>query len=115
MLEKMLDQADASDEQRAQITDIMQAAHEDVAALREGSREALHTQVLDILTAETIDAAALDALRSEQQQQLEQAMARMSDALVQAANVLSQEQRVAIAEAVRERFESHGGRHGPRF
>ena len=38
----------------------------------------------------------------------------MSDALVEAANVLSQDQRVAIAEAMREHFEERGGRYGGR-
>jgi len=111
MVNRMLDRADASDEQRDQISAILRSVHEQAEDESEQGREALHAGALELLTAEVVDRDALDALRSEHQQHMDQKLDRMSDALVEAANVLSQDQRVAIAEAMREHFEERGGRH----
>jgi len=110
MLNRMLDHAEATDEQREQILAIMHSAHEDVKALRKESPGELHTQALEILGAETVDRAAIDALRAEHKGRIDAAMDRMSEAIVEAAALLSQEQRVAIADEMRERFEERGGR-----
>lgn len=110
MVEKMLDRADATDAQRAEIEGILEAAHEEPAADREAEREAFHARALAILTAETVDRAAFDALWAEKAASMEQRHAWMATAIVEAANVLSQEQRVAVAEAMRERFEERGDR-----
>lgn len=111
MLNRMLDHAEATDEQREKILAIMESAREDVKALRKDSPGEFHERALEILSAETVDRAAIDALRAEHQGRIEAAMDRMSEAIVEAAAVLSQEQRVAIADEMRERFAEHGGRH----
>lgn len=115
MLGKMLDRVDASDEQRAQITAIVSAARDDVAALRKGSREQLRDDVIRILTAEEVDRAALEALRAEHQRIMDQTLDRMTDALTRAANVLLQSQRIELAEMMREHMERSGRHHGGPF
>ena len=115
MLNRMLDRVDASDEQRAQITAIVESAHEEMRAQREGRREEIHDRAVAVLTAESVDAQALEALRIDLREQMDQGTVRISQALVEVANVLDQDQRIALAEAIEERFEERGGRHGRPF
>ncbi len=113
MLNKALDQAEATDEQRVQIVAIIDEAQAEAEALRDGySRRGFREQMLELLTAETVDATAINALRFEHEQVRAASKAVMLDALVESASLLSQEQRVAIASAMSERLERHGRRGG---
>ena len=111
MLNRVLDSADASQEQRDQISAIVKSAHEEMRALRDGRHEELHQRMVLALTAETIDPESLDAIRADIREQMDQGFASMSQALVEAANLLDQEQRLAIAEAMEERFGERGRHH----
>lgn len=91
-MEHMLELVDASDAQRAQIKQIMDAARADIKPQRDTLQQ-LHQQGMALLTAPTVDANAVEALRVQSQAPREQIGRRMSQALVAAANVLTPEQR----------------------
>lgn len=100
--ERMLESMDASDAQRAQIKQIMQAARSDLKAQHQAGRK-LHEQGLTLFAAPNIDAAAIEALRQQMQTQHEAASKRMSLAMVDAARVLTPEQRAKFAEQMKKR------------
>lgn len=101
-VEQMLDAVDASDAQRAQVKQIMQAARTDLKGQMESGRK-LHEQGLTLLSAPVIDAAAIEQLRQQGQAQHEIASKRMSQALIDAARVLTPEQRAKFAEKMKKR------------
>ncbi|MEJ6004512.1 Spy/CpxP family protein refolding chaperone [Paucibacter sp. AS339] len=96
----MLDSVDASDAQRAQIKQIMQAARTDLKSQQESGRK-LHLQMMELLSAPTIDGAAVEALRQQTLAQHEVVSKRMSQAMVEAARVLTPEQRAKLAERMK--------------
>ncbi|MCV2352156.1 Spy/CpxP family protein refolding chaperone [Paucibacter sp. Y2R2-4] len=114
-MEHMLDNVDASDAQRAQVKQIMQAAMNDLKPQRESGRK-LHMQMMDLLSAPMIDAGAVENLRQQVQSQQELSSKRMSQAMVDAARVLTPEQRAKLAERMKKmqaRMAEHrGGKPG---
>lgn len=66
--------------------------------------------VIDILGAETVDRDAVEKLRAERVAAMDEASKTMTAALVEAAEVLTPEQRGKLAELIEERGE--GGRRG---
>ncbi|MBT9492142.1 MAG: Spy/CpxP family protein refolding chaperone [Paucibacter sp.] len=112
-IEHMLDMVDASDAQRAQIKQIMGAAKQDLKAQR-GDGRGLHEQAMALLTAPNIDAAAVESLRVQISAQRETASKRMSQAMVDAARVLTPEQRAKMAERMKKmqaRMSEHRAEH----
>lgn len=101
-IEQMLETVDATDSQRAQIKQIMQAAHTDLQAQMVAGR-ALREQGLTLYSAPNIDAAAIEALRQQVQAQREVASKRMSQAMIEAARLLTPEQRAKFAEKMKKR------------
>lgn len=103
-LGRLLDLAKATPEQRSQIRQILQAAHQDLQGQREAGR-GLRDQQLALLTQPTVDAAAIEALRQKMLAQHDQASKRMTQALVEASRVLTPEQRKLMGEyrAMRDR------------
>jgi len=99
-MEHMLDAVDATDAQHAQIKKIMQAAQADLKTQHETMRT-LHEQSLALLAAPKIDAAAIEALRVKQNAVHEQVSKRMSQAMIDAAGVLTPEQRAKLAEKMK--------------
>jgi len=69
-------------------------------------------EVLDILGAATIDRAAVEKLRAERVAALDAASKTMSAALVEAAEVLTPEQRAKLATIIEERGEGRRGGFG---
>ena len=116
MVEHVLEAAGADEAQREQIQEILGEVHRESRAERRERRVALYARVLEILAAEPVDAAALEALRLEHQAEMNAKMEQMTQALVAAANVLTPEQRAAAAEAMESHFEGRSmrrwGRHG---
>lgn len=106
MLERMLNGVNASDEQRTQIRQIMQAAAADLKAQREASR-ALREQTMQLFTQPNVDANAAEALRQQMLQQHDQASRRMMQAMLEASRVLTPEQRAQLAERMKQRREMH--------
>jgi Spy/CpxP family protein refolding chaperone len=69
-------------------------------------------EVLDILSAETIDREAVEKLRAERLAAMDAASKTMTAALVEAAEVLTPEQRAKLAKFVEERGEGRRGGWG---
>lgn len=99
---RALDAVGATDEQKAQIRQIMDSARSDLQGQREAGR-ALREQMRALLAAPTVDANAVEALRQQQQAHREQVSRRMTQAMVEASRVLTPEQRQAMAEHSRQR------------
>jgi Spy/CpxP family protein refolding chaperone len=99
-IEHMLDMVDATDAQRAQIKQIMSAARQDLKAQQTGGR-GLQEQRMALFTAPNVDAAAIEALRQQISAQREAAGKRMGQAMVDAARVLTPEQRAKLAERIK--------------
>ncbi len=101
-MERMLEDVDATDAQRKQIHTIMAAAMKDMKAQHENGRK-LHEQGMALFGAPTIDAAAFESLRQQRQAQHEAASKRMTQAFVEAAKVLTPEQRAKFADKMKKR------------
>jgi periplasmic protein CpxP/Spy len=93
---RMLDAVNATPEQRAQIKQIMEAAHTDLKAQR-ASGMALRQQSMALLTQTTIDARAVETARQQMLAQHDATSKRMTQAMVDAANVLTPPQRQTLA------------------
>ncbi len=106
----VLDLVNATDAQRSQIEAIFKAARQDLAGQREAGRK-LHEQMATLYTATNIDAAAIESLRAEMSAQHEAASKRLSQASIDAARVLTPEQRAKIAEVMKKRQARMAGRH----
>lgn len=101
----MLAKVEASDAQKVQIDGLLRGAFVNVGALRDGHHAALG-QMHELLFAPSIDRARIEALRAEQIRSLDQASKDLVAAFQAAAEVLSAEQRAALAQEMRR---IHGG------
>jgi periplasmic protein CpxP/Spy len=102
MFDHMLDGLNATDAQRAQIKQIATAAETDLKAQREAGR-ALHEKQMQIFAAPNVDAAAAEAVRAQLSAQHDQASRRMNQAMLDAAKVLTPEQRAKLGERMKQR------------
>jgi Spy/CpxP family protein refolding chaperone len=102
----VLDQIDATPEQEDKLWAIIDSTRSE---LRPAFREFQETReaIAGILGAPTIDRAALEKLRSDRIATIDATSRKMTDALVQAAEVLTPEQRAKLLEHLKER-RSHG-------
>jgi Spy/CpxP family protein refolding chaperone len=94
---------DATAEQKAQVTKILQAAATDVHGLAD-QHFAARKQLHEILSAPTIDRERLEAVRAGEMQLADEASKRILQGVADAAEVLTPEQRTALAE----HMEEHG-------
>jgi Spy/CpxP family protein refolding chaperone len=104
-IDRALDAIDATDEQADKIYEIMDGARDTVRPLMREFRDT-RDDLTEILSAETIDRQALEALRAERVAALDTASKTMTEALVNAADVLTPEQRAELVKL----FEEHGRR-----
>lgn len=102
ILKHLYVEIDATDPQKQQLEPIIKQAAQDLLPLRERMRAA-RGEALALLSAETIDRSAIERLRAEQLQLAETASKRLTVALADAAEVLTPEQRQALAERLRHR------------
>jgi len=109
-IEHLLDLVNATDAQRSQIDAIFKAARQDMSGQREAGRK-LHEQMATLYTATNIDAAAIEAVRQQLSAHHEAASKRMSQASIEAARVLTPEQRARIAELMKKRQARMAARH----
>jgi protein CpxP len=109
MLKHLYVEIDATDEQKQRLAPIVKQAAKDLLPLRE-KMHAARKQAIELLTGDTIDRGAIEALRAEQLQLAEQASRRIAQSLADAAEVLTPAQRRELAA----RVEKHhrGWRHG---
>jgi periplasmic protein CpxP/Spy len=111
---RMLDAVNATDEQRSQIRQIMQAAMSDLRGQREAGRK-LQQDMQAAFTQPNVDANAVEALRQQMLARHDQASKRMMQAMVEASRVLSPEQRKTLAEQMaqrRSKMEQHRSERG---
>ena len=105
MIDRMLDGLSATDAQRAQIKQITQAAAADMKAQREAGR-ALREKGMHIFAAPTVDAAAAEQLRQQMLAQHDQMSRRTLQAMLDASQVLTPEQRAKVGERMKQRGDS---------
>jgi Spy/CpxP family protein refolding chaperone len=110
MVQWMLADIDATDDQRAKIATILKGAANDLAPLRAQHRDARRS-TMQLLAAPTIDRAKLEAIRVQQMQLADTATRRMTQAIADAAEVLNPDQRAKLITKWQQR---RGHRHGPR-
>ena len=100
-MQAMLTKIGASDAQKKQIEGILKPAFDDMKAAHE-SHSAAFKQFHEAITAPSIDRARLESLRAEQIKSLDEASKRMVTAISDAAEVLSPDQRAALAKQIEE-------------
>jgi Spy/CpxP family protein refolding chaperone len=101
MLERMLDSVNASADQRSRIHEIMKSAMTDLQAQRQASR-GLREQLATLFAQPTVDARAVEAVRQQMLQQHDQSSRRWMQAMLDASVVLTPEQRVQLAERMKQ-------------
>ncbi len=97
MTKHMAIELDATADQQAKIAGIAKAAVADLRPLREKA-QAARSQAVALLTAPTVDRTAIERLRAEQIALAETASKRIAQALADATEVLSPEQRRKVAD-----------------
>ena len=109
-IERLLEKVNATEEQKTKIKAIMDTARTDMEKLRDDTRTAVK-ETTALLSAETIDRAAIEAKRAERFAKMEQASKRMTAAMVDVADVLKPDQRKQVAEFLTRQMEHRGGKN----
>jgi Spy/CpxP family protein refolding chaperone len=103
-IQAMLGRVGASDTQKAQINETLKNAFNDMKGMHER-----HSQVLEqfhqLLLAPSVDRARIESLRAEQIKAMDEASKRLVGAIDDAAEILTPEQRAALAEEIRKHHE----------
>lgn len=100
-------EVDATAEQQAKLTAISRAAVQDLLPLRE-KMQAGRKQLVDLLTAPTVDRAAVEQLRTQQMSTIDEIGKRLSAAVADGADVLTPDQRKRLAERIQQAREHRG-------
>jgi protein CpxP len=101
-LERMLEEIDATPEQEDKLEAIMDKLHDDVRPIMRGFRDT-RDDVAKLLGAATIDREAAEKLRAERVTAVDEASRKLTTALLDAAEVLTAEQRAELAEHFEDR------------
>jgi protein CpxP len=105
-------EVDATDEQKQKLTTIFVSAANDLMPLRAEMMESRHAgELIGLLTAPTVDRAAIETFRAEKMALADQASRRIAQALGEAAEVLTPEQRAKIGERIKFLMEFGPGFH----
>jgi Spy/CpxP family protein refolding chaperone len=92
-------EVDATVEQQARLAIIAKAAAKDLLPLRDEAQHA-RKEGLDLLAAPGVDRAAIERLRTRQIELADTASKRLAQAIADAADVLTPEQRKGLAERI---------------
>ena len=103
-MQHMLSEVKASDEQKAKASAIVKASVQKGVPLAEKMRDN-HLQMRKLMSAATIDKAAIEALRVEQVKLVDETSKLATQTMQDVAEVLTPEQRAKLAE----KMEQHGG------
>jgi len=104
-VDAMLTRIKVSDAQKTQAEGILKNAFEDLASTRDAHHDAFG-ELHQLLLAPSVDRARIEVLRARQIQALDEASKRVAGEFADAAEVLSPEQRAALAAEMRR---MHGG------
>ena len=107
MLKHLYVEIDATEEQKRKLEPIAKQAAKDLLPLRDSLR-AGRSQAIELLTQERVDPKAIEALRARQLQIADQASRRLTQAVAEAAEVLTPAQRKELAAHVARRRWGHG-------
>jgi Spy/CpxP family protein refolding chaperone len=107
MLRHLYVEVDATEAQKAALAPIVKAAARDLLPIRTRFHDA-RRQAIELLSRDTIDRGAIETLRAEQLALAEQASRRLVQALTDAADVLTPEQRRELAGRIG-RWRGHHG------
>jgi periplasmic protein CpxP/Spy len=108
MLDRVLDGANVSPAQRAQVHQIFDAAEADLKQARPAER-ADHEQMQQLFAAPVVDANAVETVRARIEARHDAQSRRVTQAMVDASVVLSAEQRQAIAAQMTAQAHAFGG------
>lgn len=106
MVKRFASKVDATPEQQQKLAAIAKGAAKDIAPVRDKLRDAKKL-AMELARAPAIDRAALEKLRADQLQLADTVSRRMTQALADAAEVLTPEQRQKITGRMAERMERH--------
>jgi protein CpxP len=99
MIKRLASKVDASAEQKEKLAVIAKGAARDLSPLREKAQSA-RKQGIALLSAASVDRAAIERLRAEQIQFADAGSKRLAQALADAAEVLTPEQRAKLAQSM---------------
>lgn len=105
-MERALDSVDATDDQKQKIKTIFEKARENVTDLR-GDRGKMRDDMKALLEKPVIDRDAAEAMRKARIEKMDEASKIMTTAMLDAADVLTPDQRVKLAKEI--------GSHRPRW
>jgi Spy/CpxP family protein refolding chaperone len=108
MLKHFYVEIDATDAQKARLEPIVKQAAKDLLPMRE-QLHATRREAIELLTQERVDPAALEALRAKKLALADEASRRVTQAIGEAAEVLTPAQRKELAAHFARR---HGRWHG---
>jgi periplasmic protein CpxP/Spy len=103
-LDRMLDSVSATDAQRAQIRQIAEATRNELRAQRD-AQAGLRDRAMGAFTQPTVDAREVEAVRQQLLAQHDAVSRRVSQALLDVSRVLTPEQRVQLAQRMKQRHE----------
>jgi len=107
-LDQALDKVKADDSQRSAIKAIAERTFAEMSGLH-GQRGRLHDQLAAAITANPVDRATVEKLRAQMVTMMEQGSQAISRGLLDAAEILTPEQRQALVNLMKEH---RGHRHG---
>ncbi len=99
----IVDDLNGTPEQEGKLVEIATAAAKDLGPIRVEAREN-HARVVALLSAESIDRAALEAIRARQMELASAASTRIAKAVADAAEVLTPAQRAGLADRMKKRW-----------
>lgn len=106
---RIFSELDLTDEQEDKIFEIMDNVRSEARPLMREFRDT-REDLAELLSAATIDKAAVEALRADRVAKADEASKKLTEALVAAAEVLTPEQRAKAAELLEDGPRGRGGR-----
>jgi len=103
MVDRALKYVDATEAQRAEIEAILEQSFQEGLAMREDHGD-MHQEIHALLTADTIDRAALEAMRVDKLAKAEQMSLMITRSIADVAEVLTPEQRLKLADFAERRM-----------
>jgi periplasmic protein CpxP/Spy len=101
-MERMLDEIDATPEQAEKLKTIFASVREDMRPMFEDMQDT-REDIADLLAAPTVDRAAAEKLRAERVAAIDETSRKLTAAILDAAEVLTPEQRKQLVEHFEER------------